>query len=212
MFELLPNGKKIYTNEVHRVSLDGMLLSDFAAVKSGQKAVDIGCGCGIIGLRLAARENIALLMIDISESACLLARHSVSEGEFSNAKVLCADVREWRTAERFDAAFCNPPYFTSGARPESAERSAARHADSLNLADACAAAAHALKQGGHFYVCCPPDNLADAFCSLRAHHLEPKALAFAVNKKGVRWLCLIRAVYFGGTGLSILNDINSEEI
>ncbi len=41
---------KIYVTECHRYGTDAVLLADFAMPKKGERACDLGTGCGIIPL------------------------------------------------------------------------------------------------------------------------------------------------------------------
>lgn len=191
------------------MSQDGLLLSDFVKVTSKTVAADVGCGCGTIGLRLSARGAKKVFMLDISEKACLLARRSAEEGGFE-AEVLCGDALLWKCGQKLDVVVCNPPYFKSGDKAQSPERERARHEITLSVKELCNFAKGALKEGGGLYLCCPPDRLADIMCSMKQFRIEPKELAFAVNRAGKRWLCLIKGVFGGGEGLKLLEDIQSD--
>ena len=45
MFELLPDGRRIYTDGNHTVQQDALLLAGFVRLRPGLRAADIGCGC-----------------------------------------------------------------------------------------------------------------------------------------------------------------------
>ena len=66
----------------------------------------------------------------------------------------------------------------------------------------------ALKWGGRFYVCYPPDRMADLFEALRLNRLEPKVmrLVFPTEQKAP-CLLLIEARKGGGMGLNILPSL-----
>lgn len=208
-YEIMPSGKKIYTDPVNAIQQDGLLLAAFAAVKGSSRAVDLGCGCGTVGFLLAERAG-QVLMVDINPGAVELAKRTAAEGGFCNIELLCADIRDWRTEIKYDAVVCNPPYFTDGPVSANGDRATARHALAMTLDDAAAAAARSLKQGGDFCVCCPPARLAGLFFSLKSKKLEPKTLSLVRNAAGRRWLALVRASYCGGEGLTITDDILSE--
>lgn len=208
-YEILPSGKRIYTDASNAVQQDGLLLAAFVAAKSGSLAVEFGCGSGAVGFNLAERAG-HVLMVDINPTAIELAAKTAAEGGFCNIELLCADIRDWRTEIKYDIVVCNPPYFTDGPVSAVGGRARARHSLCMTFDDAASAAARALKQGGSFYVCCPPARLAGLFYSLKGQRLEPKTLSLVRNAAGRRWLALVRSSYCGGEGLTITDDILSE--
>lgn len=209
LYEILPSGQKIYTDKIHNISQDGLLLAAFANPSRSDRVIDFGCGCGVIGFNLAGRVA-GVTMIDISAAAVELAKRTAAEGGFTNTEQLVSDIRVWKSDFKYDAVICNPPYFSNGRLPAAADRAAARHQCGMNIGDLAAAAARALKQGGSLYLCFPPSRLAGLFCELKNHKLEPKTLSLVKNRAGRRWLALVRAVYCGGEGLDITDDILSE--
>lgn len=79
------NGRAGHTWVTSQAHLDGMLapisdaLIERAAVRPGERAVDVGCGCGDTTLALAAR-GAAVWGIDISEPMLARARERVPAG------------------------------------------------------------------------------------------------------------------------------------
>ena len=52
-----------------RMSTDSMVLADFCRIKSGSRVLDLGCGCGTLGLLLlGADETLRVCGIDIQEA------------------------------------------------------------------------------------------------------------------------------------------------
>ena len=201
----MPCGKRIYTDCTHRVSEDGLLLAKFAHLKPGG-AADIGCGCGTVGLNLAAHYDDIFYLIDISGAACSLAKRSADEAGF-NVTVVNGDIARFNPQKKLAAVVCNPPYFSTGKKPESEERAAARHEGSLSVDTAAAAARRLLRERGDLFLCYPTCGLAGLFCALYNNDFEPKELCFAANQNGDRPLALVRAVYRGGRGLKLLPDM-----
>ncbi|MCI7587670.1 MAG: methyltransferase, partial [Campylobacter sp.] len=62
----------------YRYNSDSLFLWDFArkncSFKASQSLLDVGCGCGILGLLLARDFNCALSCIDIQPQNCELAQ------------------------------------------------------------------------------------------------------------------------------------------
>ena len=63
-----------------RMSTESMVLADFCRIKSGSRVLDLGCGCGTLGLLLlGADETLRVSGIEIQEAAARQAafiRHS----------------------------------------------------------------------------------------------------------------------------------------
>ena len=60
--------KIIQPRDGYRFSLDPLLLCDFAAIRAGEEAVDLGAGCGIIPLILA-REAQGSRLVGVESQA-----------------------------------------------------------------------------------------------------------------------------------------------
>ena len=74
--------------------------------------------------------------------------------------------------------------------------------------DVCACGFRLLKDGGRLALCHRPERLAEVLAVLRAHHLEPKRLAFVKNRSDAApWLFLVEAQKNRRTGLRIEPDV-----
>ena len=74
--------------------------------------------------------------------------------------------------------------------------------------DVCACGFRLLKDGGRLALCHRPERLAEVLAVLRAHHLEPKRLAFVKNRPDAApWLFLVEAQKNRRTGLRIEPDV-----
>lgn len=163
---------------------DALLLAAFIG-KKGKLALELGGGCGIISMLLAARGRFeSILCAEIQRDyAELIERNIDLNGLSSSLRAVCADVRESALLGplgEYDAVFSNPPYMTadSGKLCQRDQKSIARHELFGTIDDFAAAAARALKYGGRFYTVYRPARLIDLFSAMRAHRLEPKRITF----------------------------------
>ena len=79
-----------------RMSTDSMVLADFCRIRPGSRVLDLGCGCGTLGLLLlGADETLRVCGIEIQEAAARQARENAEENGVSDRFcVVCGDLRQ----------------------------------------------------------------------------------------------------------------------
>ncbi|MCM1310235.1 MAG: methyltransferase [Bacteroides sp.] len=113
-----------------KVGTDGVSLGAMAPVS--RRVLDIGCGCGLIGLMMAQRGASEVVMLDIDPEAAAEAADNAAASPWTDrVSAVCADILNFTTQEPFDSIVCNPPFFASGLLAPDPRRAAARHEDSL---------------------------------------------------------------------------------
>ncbi len=176
---------------------DAVALAAFARLKKGETALDLGAGTGILAILLAGRYGARFTAVEIRGDMCALMQKSIAlNAQEEMISVMNADLRELKSGrgfENFDAAVCNPPYFSGGTQSENEQRLESRHQKSCDFRDAAACAFRLLKQGGRFYICCPVTMLADCCAALIENGMQPKRmriesgrLALIEAKKGAK--------------------------
>lgn len=196
-------------------STDSFALGYFAAPKNGDSVCDLGCGTGLLGALLMARNGtLTLHNVEVQEGAMALAERTFAANGWA-AQWYCGDLRDvLPAAGTMDYAVCNPPYFKSGsgASAPDSSRQIAREEANCTLDDICAAAKRVLRWGGRFALVYRPERLVDLFYALRAHGMEPKRMRF-VQSGVVPSLVLVEARRGGKPGLTIEPSlvIGSEE-
>ena len=197
--EPLGGGVEIYVTDAHHFSTDTILLAHFAAVKDGDRVVELGTGCGAIPLLLirgGAPHGIprSITAVDIQEEAVGLLTKSIAHNlckGIDRAGLITpvlGDIREIQTftkAGETDLVICNPPYKLSGSGIKSpdASKNIALHETECTLDDICKAARRMLRFGGRFVMCQRPERLTDVLSSMRAHDLEPKRLRMVQGRR-----------------------------
>ena len=183
---------------------DSQALGSFVQLRRGETVCDLGCGGGVLGLYLFARErNITLTALDISADAAALAAENFAanglEADMRHADL--RTVRELFPAGSFDLAVSNPPYFSVGSGYSGG---ATRMEETCTLTDLCAAAKWLVRNGGRFAIVHRPERLVDLFSALREHMFEPKRLQFIQAAGKPPSAVLIEAYKEGKPGLSVL--------
>ena len=185
--EYLHNG---YTLEISQggfpLSTDTMALAGFVKLPRKANVLDLGSGCGSLGLLLCADyPDCTVTGIEVDESAHTAAVHNIEvNGLTARLTSICADVNNISTLVGPGAFHCcvsNPPYFSSG--PQSQILPLARRDDSCSMDTLFRAAAWALKYGGDFFIVHRPERLAELCACGSAHKLEPKRLCLLRHKE-----------------------------
>ncbi|GAB6062061.1 tRNA1(Val) (adenine(37)-N6)-methyltransferase [Deferrisoma palaeochoriense] len=194
----------------YRFSVDAVLLARFAAETPADRVLDLGCGCGVVGLCLLALGGAGELVgVDRNPAMVDRARRSAAaSGLADRARFEQADLREpgrWRRP-RYPLVVSNPPYRPLGRGrvspdPEVAE---ACHEVSCTVDDVVAAAADALRSRGRFCCVYPAERVVGLLAACRTHGLEPEAL-WPVHPRpdAPAHRVLVRAVKGGREGLEL---------
>lgn len=166
--------------------MDAVLLSGFAKVKQGEKAVDLGTGNGIIPILLEAKTSGEHFTgLEIQEESADMARRSVSLNRLEHKiNIVTGDIKEASIlfgSASFDVVTTNPPYMTGKhglVNPDMA-KAIARHEISCSLEDIIRESAKLLRPGGRFYMVHRPFRLAEIMGNLMKYKLEPKTMRLA---------------------------------
>lgn len=182
--ELHRNGWQIIQNS-HKFcfGMDAVLLSGFARVKTGERALDLGTGTGIIPILLRGKtEGRDFTGLEIQEESADMARRSVAYNHLEESvSILTGDIKEAAAlfgAASFDVVTCNPPYMTGNhglVNPEQ-PKAIARHEILCTLEDVVGQTARVLRPGGRFYLVHRPFRLAEILTLLVRYKLEPKRM------------------------------------
>ena len=165
--------------------MDAVLLSGFAAVKEGERALDLGCGTGIIPLLLEAKtRGRHFTGLEIQREMADMAARSVRLNRLEDKiDIIEGDIKEaGRIFGRasFDVVTANPPYMNDshGLKNPDLPRAIARHEVLCTLQDVVREAAKVLRPGGRFYLVHRPRRLIEIITELTGYGLEPKQLKF----------------------------------
>lgn len=209
MDQLWPGGPRYYYDDAYfPPGTDSFLLGAFPRLRPGERVCDLGCGTGLLGLLMLAREpSLHVTGVDIQPGPLSLARKSAAESHF-DMSFLQADLRhpeQLPPAGSFDLVVCNPPYFKpdSGFAARGQARRIARAEEAASLEEVCAAAARLLRWGGRLALVYRPERLCDLMCALRGCGIEPKRLRWVESRIGTApSLLLLEGRRGGGSGLT----------
>ncbi len=176
----------------YRFSVDSILLARFATVRERDRVLELGAGCGVISLIIAAiahPREIAAVEIQ-PPMAQLIERNSAING-FANLRTICADIRAAKIPgikpASFDLVVANPPFHARHAGRESPNRSRrqARGGEGASCEEFVSAARRYVRNGGRVAMIFAASRSAELISAMRANRLEPKRIRFVHPKAGL---------------------------
>lgn len=204
--ETLHNGFTLSLSEgAFPLSTDSIALGGFVELKKDARVLDLGSGCGTLGLLLCAKDATCRVTgIELDPAAHEMALYNAKANDISaRLTSICADAKCLSNEIKpgsFDCCVSNPPYFSAG--PKSLRTPLARRDDRLPMEDLFRVAARFLRYGGDFYLVHKPELLAQICALGSANSLEPKKLCLLRHKEdGPVSLILLQLKKGGKPGL-----------
>ena len=182
--DLQRNGYQIIQNrDGFCFGMDAVLLSGFANVKPGEKAIDLGTGTGIIPILLEAKnQGLHYTGLEIQEEVADMAARSVALNHLEDKiTIVRGDIKEASRlfgAASFDVVTSNPPYMNDahGLKNPDLPKAISRHEVLCTLQDVANQAARLLRPGGRFYLVHRPHRLIEIITALKSAGMEPKRM------------------------------------
>lgn len=182
--ELHRNGYFIIQNpQKFCFGMDAVLLSGFARVKKGERALDLGTGTGIIPILLEAKtEGEHFTGLEIQEESADMAARSVALNHLKDRiDIVTGDIKDASVlfgASSFDVITTNPPYMIGehGLSSSNQAKAIARHEIFCTLEDVLSQSAKLLRPKGRFYMVHRPFRLAEIMNKMIAYGIEPKRM------------------------------------
>ena len=192
----------------YRYNSDSLFLWDFArkncSFKASQSLLDVGCGCGILGLLLARDFNCALSCIDIQPQNCQLAQINAGANDIK-ASIICADFfKDWESgnsagnskensvgnsagnfripSQGFERIICNPPFYDFGGENKNAHKNTSRNASSFDISAFASKCSKLLAPKGELVLCYDARLVDRLLQALLQAGLKPIKLAFLHSK------------------------------
>ncbi|HFK5505853.1 tRNA1(Val) (adenine(37)-N6)-methyltransferase [Elizabethkingia anophelis] len=142
--------------EVFRVGTDGVVLGALCNGEGAVRALEVGCGTGLISLMLAQRFSSAVFdALDINTKAVEIAGQNFSNSPFANRlNVVEINYNDFESVEKYDLIVSNPPYFES----DSSKDLIARHQVLLSFQQLIYKSARLISDTGILSVIIPCDD------------------------------------------------------
>lgn len=200
----------IQSKSGYRFSIDALLLSEFATVRSDDILLDLGTGCGIIPLLILKQKKIryALGLEIQGELADQAGRNIILNGFSQKMAVIRGDIRQSPFSPMcVDIVICNPPYRKKddGRINPDPQRAVARHEILATINDILETARRVLKSKGRLALIYPSKKMADIMIRMRGFELEPKRMRLVYpDMESESKLVMVEAALGGRPGLEVL--------
>ena len=169
------------------LSTDSVVLANFVRLPKNARVLDLGSGCGTLGLMLCASDpGCTVTGVELSQAGHEAALANIRRNRLDDRlESICADLRNLPAGflgERFHCVVSNPPYFSGG--PASQATPLARRDDCCSPEDLFSCASKALRFSGDLYLVHKPERLAQLITCAAAFHLEAKQLTLVRHRDG----------------------------
>jgi tRNA1(Val) A37 N6-methylase TrmN6 len=189
-----------------RYTSDTMFLYDFIASFGIDGAVlDVGAGCGVLGLLLARDFKISLTSIEILPPMYELVTKNATQNNI-NCEIINGDFLS-SNLEGFDFIVSNPPFYSDSLIKSSCNKlKSARYSESMPLEPFLSTAKKKLKANGELFFCFDAKRIAEIFEEFsKQRGFKIVAIKFVHAKKDKNSkLVLIRAKKNSKASLEIL--------
>lgn len=93
-----------------RIDLGTLVLLGSIVLPEDGDILDMGCGCGIIGVTVAkVRPRMRVTMVDINPTAIKLAKENIEANSITNATAINSDLYSALKEQKYDLIISNPP-------------------------------------------------------------------------------------------------------
>ncbi|MDD2385083.1 MAG: methyltransferase [Sulfurospirillaceae bacterium] len=171
--------------EGYRYNSDTLLLYDF--IKSFNpkgSLLDVGCGCGILGLLLKRDfPTLDVHLLDIQEQNYLLSRNNAEQNSIAIESFTCNDYLITKFEDKFDFIVSNPPFYHTGVvKSTNLSLSISRHSSYLPFDKFAHKVTKTLSNKGYFCFCYDAKQLDILMCELLANKLNVEDICFVYPK------------------------------
>ncbi len=199
----------------YRFSIDAVLLAHYPKVSAGEKILDLGAGCGVIGLIMLYRHpglDIQITGVERQTRACRTRPKNVDINGYHNRFELhnedIVDCRRYLQPESFSLVVANPPFYEPGAGRTSLDEQAreARQLDAAGLEAFVEAASYSVRNRGRVVMIYPAERTSRLIQTMSKHRIAVKNMQFIYSYPDPHrpaQLALVQGLKNGGEGAAV---------
>ena len=200
----------------YRFSIDPVLLAHFVRLGKDEEVLDLGAGCGVLGLILLYRsphQIRSLTAFELQPGLTQCLRENVVLNKFQHTmKVVEGDlchILNFLEPESFSSVVCNPPFYKAGSGRSSVHEESliARHQVACTIEDILSSASVVLRNRGRLFMIYPAEGIGALLGMMPGKNLSIKRmqLVYSYPDPGSNArLLLVEAVKNGGEGCEVL--------
>ena len=202
----------------YRFSIDSVLLAHSLKIRKHEHILDLGTGCGIIGLLICYRhapQKVSVTGLEMQPDLAALARwNSGMNGYASCFSVIEGNLAQHRfliKPEAYGLVTANPPFHSegSGRLSRNEEAMAARHQGKDGLSAFVEAASYAVKNRGKVVFIYPAQQVAELLFCFKNCRIAPKKMqmiySYPTSKRAS--LVVVEGVKNGGPSMEVLDPL-----
>ncbi|EAL2459066.1 methyltransferase domain-containing protein [Campylobacter lari] len=162
----------------YRYNSDSLLLFDFLSKQNIKgNVLDIGCGCGILGLLIKQKfPNSKVFMLDIQDENIQLTHKNAKENNLE-IQSFCGDFLEYNSDIKFDFLISNPPFYKKNTqKSQDLHLCVSRYQEFMPLEKMLFKINSLIKPNGSFFMCYEASFLDEICAYLKEFKLKLTAL------------------------------------
>lgn len=170
----------------YRYNSDTLLLYDFiSSFQPKGSVLDVGCGCGILGLLLKRDfPNISMHLLDIQAQNCTIAQANAKANNIAIERFTCNNFLETSFEQKFDFIVSNPPFYHhGGVKNEEDSLFLSRHSSALPFELFAKKVTKTLSNRGYFCFCYDAKQIDTLMWALLNNGLNVEDLCFVYPKE-----------------------------
>lgn len=181
----------------YRYNSDTLLLYDFISTFNPKGTLlDVGCGCGILGLLLKRDfPSLHVSLLDIQAQNCDIAKANALNNALAIESFTCKDFLTTSFETKFDFIVSNPPFYHKGVvQSDNEHLNLSRHSSHLPFDALAKKVSKTLSNKGYFIFCYDAKQIDTLLASLHNEGLKSEDMRFVHTKlENEASLVLIRA-------------------
>ncbi len=163
---------------------DTLFLYDFISSKDiCGNVLDVGCGCGILGLLIKENFSIDLSGIDIQENNIIISKINAKNNNLQS-KFIYNDFLEYDFNDKFDYIVSNPPFYRAKSKQSpNLSKKISRFNSNLPVEDFIKKSNSLLKPRGELIFCYDAGHFQEIVCMLFKYKLNLEEIRFIHPKQ-----------------------------
>lgn len=178
------NIKMIHVDRSYSFGVDSIILGDFARMKKGKTALDIGAGSGVLSFLTNSLYQLKkVYAVEIQKAKADLLRENIALNNIENIELINKDLNKIDFKENsLDYIITNPPYYkiTDNIGNKEEEFLISRQEKYLKLEDIFAFSNKTLKDKGKLFMIHKPERMVEIFN--KSGNLKPKRVRFVESR------------------------------